>query len=239
MADVKIYPDPASLARAAAELLVVLAEDALAARGRFTVALSGGSTPRAMYAQLRGLVVDWARVQVFWGDERCVPPSHPESSYQMARETLLDQIPIPPENVHRIRGEADPGQAAADYEQELRATFGQSLPRFDLILLGLGDDGHTASIFPGASAVREEHAWVVAQEHDFPPPPLVTRITFTPPLINAAAHVVFLVAGAGKAERLQQVLRGPYQPAVTPAQIVKPTHGRLVWMVDEAAAKQL
>lgn len=239
MADVKIYPDPDSLARAGAELFVVLAEDALAARGRFTVALSGGSTPRAMYTQLCGLVVDWARVQVFWGDERCVPPSHPESSYRMARETLLDHIPLPPANVHRIQGEADPGQAAADYEQELRAAFGNLLPRFDLILLGLGDDGHMASIFPGTSAVREEHAWVVAQAHDFPPPPLVTRITFTPPLINAAAHVVFLVAGAGKAERLQQVLRGPYQPEVTPAQSVKPTHGRLVWMVDEAAAKKL
>lgn len=239
MADVKIYPDPDSLARAAADLLVIVAEDALAARGRFTVALSGGSTPKAMYTQLRGLVVDWARVQIFWGDERCVPPQHPDSSYQMACETLLNHIPIPLENIHRIPGEANPKQAAADYEQELRTTFGNALPRFDLILLGIGDDGHIASIFPGTSSVREEHAWVVVQEHTFPPPPLVTRITFTPPLINAAAHVVFLVAGAGKADRLKQVLRGQYQPDVMPAQIVKPTNGRLVWMVDEAAGKNL
>lgn len=239
MADVKIYPDPDSLARAGADVCVILAEDALAARGRFTVALSGGSTPKAMYTHLRGLVVDWAHVQVFWGDERCVPPQHPDSSYRMACETLLNHIPIPPENVHRIQGEAPPPQAAADYERELRTMFGNTLPRFDLILLGIGDDGHMASIFPGTSAVREDQAWVVAQEHNVPPPPLVPRVTFTPPLINAAANVVFLIAGAGKAERLKQVLHGPHQPDVMPAQIVKPTNGRLIWMVDEAAAKNL
>lgn len=239
MADVKIYPDPDALARAGSELCVILAEDAIAARGRFTVALSGGSTPKAMYTHWRGLMVDWARVQFFWGDERCVPPQHADSNYRMARETLLTHIPVPPENVHRIQAEAAPEQAAADYEHELRKTFGNTLPRFDLVLLGLGDDGHTASIFPNTSAVREQARWVVAQEHNFPPPPLVTRLTFTPPLINAAANVVFLVAGASKAQRLQQVLHGPHQPEVMPAQMIKPTNGRLVWALDEAAAKNL
>lgn len=239
MAEVKVYPDPDSLARAAAALLVSRAEDAIAARGRFTVALSGGSTPKAMHTYLRGLKVEWARVHIFWGDERCVPPDHEHSNYRMARETLLDHIILPSENVRRIRGEADPEQAAADYENVLRSAFSDTPPRFDMIFLGMGDDGHTASIFPGTSAVNEQTRWVVAQAHDFPPPPLVTRLTFTPPLINAAAHVVVLVAGAGKAERLKQVLQGPYQPEVLPAQIVKPTNGRVVWMVDEAAANNL
>lgn len=237
MTEINIYADADALARAAAELFVILAEDAIAAREHFVVALSGGSTPKAMHAHLRGLKVDWAHIQIFWGDERCVPPDHEHSNYRMARETLLDHISIPSENIHRLRGEADPAQAAAEYEAQLRAPHVP--PMLDLIFLGLGDDGHTASIFPGTSAVKEQTRWVVAQEHNFPPPPLVTRLTFTPPLINASANIIFLVAGAGKAERLKQVLHGPYQPEVLPAQLVKPTNGRLVWMVDEAAANHL
>lgn len=238
MANVTVYADATTLAQAAADLCVTLAHEAIQARGRFAVALSGGSTPRAMHGHLSRRPVAWARVQVFWSDERCVPPDHEYSNYRMARETLLDHIPIPAENVHRLRGEAAPAQAAAEYEAELRLAFpGQ--PRFDLIVLGLGDDGHTASIFPGTSAVQEQARWVVAQEHNFPPPPLVSRLTFTPPLINAAANVVFLVAGASKAERLQDVLHGPHRPEVLPAQVVRPTDGQLIWMVDEAAAKRL
>jgi 6-phosphogluconolactonase len=239
------------LARAAAGLFVTLAREGLAARGRFAVALSGGSTPRAMHQHLASPAfasqVDWAQVHLFWGDERCVPPDHKDSNYRMARETLLDYAPIPPENIHRIRGEDAPERVAENYEDELRMFFGQtsggqthgSAPTFDLIFLGLGDDGHTASIFPGTSAVREERRWVVAQEHNVPPPPLVARITITPPLINTAAQVVFLVAGAGKAGRLKEVLHGPYQPEVLPGQMVRPANGRLVWLVDEAAAQNL
>ncbi len=247
MAEIKIYSNADELARAAAEWFVALATEAIAARGRFTVALSGGSTPRAMHLGLSSEAlkaqVDWRRVHIFWGDERCVPPDHEHSNYRMAKETLLERAPIPAGNIHRIRGEADPEQAASEYEQDLRvAYFGNAShvpPRFDLIYLGMGDDGHTASIFPGTSAVREPTRWAVAQAHDFPPPPLVARIRLTPPVINAAAHVAFLVAGAGKAERLQQVLKGPHQPDKLPAQIIQPTSGKLVWMVEEAAAKNI
>jgi len=246
MSELRTYPNPNALARAAAELFVTLASEAIASRGRFAVALSGGSTPKAMHTNLSSPEfvsrVDWARVHIFWGDERCVPPDHEHSSYRMARETLLDRAPIPPGNVHRIRGEADPEQAAREYEAELRQTWKvsetfQVLPRFDLIYLGMGDDGHTASIFPGTTAIHEQARWVMAQEHNFPPPPLVSRITFTPPILNAAANVVVLVTGAGKAGRLKQVLYGSYQPDILPAQIVKPAHGKLVWMVDEAVTE--
>ena len=240
--EIRVYPNAGELARAAAELFVTLAREAIAARGRFTVALSGGSTPRATHQHLASPTlasqVDWAHVHIFWGDERCVPPDHEHSNYRMARETLLDHVPLPPGNVHRIRGEEAPEWAAKATEIELRAFFGKT-PRFDLIFLGLGDDGHTASIFPGTSAVREETRWVVAQEHNLPPPPLVSRITFTPPLLNAAANIAFLVSGTGKAERLKEVLHGPYQPDILPAQIVNPKEGKLLWLVDEAAAQNL
>ncbi len=269
MGEIKVHTNADELARAAAGLFVTLAREDIAVRGRFAVALSGGSTPRAMHQHLASpefaSQVDWVHVHIFWGDERCAPPDHEHSNYRMARETLLDHVPIPPESIHRIRGEDAPEWAAKNYESELRMFFGQapggqtgggqtpggqtpggqtpggqthrSAPTLDLIFLGLGDDGHTASIFPGTSAVREETQWVVAQEHNFPPPPLVSRITITPPLINAAANVVFLVTGAGKAERLKEVLHGLYQPEVLPAQIVKPTNGRLVWLVDEEARR--
>jgi 6-phosphogluconolactonase len=177
MADVQVYPDANSLARAAAEYFVTLAAEAITARRRFVVALSGGSTPRATYTLLASREfasgVDWSCIHVFWGDERCVPPDHPDSNYSMARGVLLDKIPIPAENIHRIRGELNPGQAAAAYQAELEAVLGadgrfasrsQSPPRrrLDLILLGMGADGHTASLFPGTAAIHEQTRWVVA-----------------------------------------------------------------------------
>ena len=159
---IKIHPDPTSLARAAADHFVSLAVEAIAVRGRFAVVLSGGSTPKASYAVLatdeRAARVDWSRVYVFWGDERCVPPDHPDSNFRMARQALLDRVPIPSGNVHRMRGELDPAQAAADYQQALLRFFAISsgdTPSFDLILLGMGDDGHTASLFPGTSAIGD------------------------------------------------------------------------------------
>ena len=244
MTDLQTYPTPEALARAAADLFVARAAQAIAARGRFCVALSGGSSPKAMHQLLAQMPVDWPRIHLFWGDERCVPPNHEHSNYRMARETLLDHIAIPADNIHRLRGEAKPEQAAREYESELRAFFeltaGQShgsASTFDLIYLGLGEDGHTASIFPGSSAVQETRRWVMAQEHTTPPLPLVTRLTFTPPLLNAARCVAFLVSGASKAARLAQMLHGPYQPESLPAQIIRPTDGKLRWLVDEAAMR--
>ncbi len=155
--------------------------------------------------------IDWSSVQVYWGDERCVPPDDPESNYLMARQALLDHVPLPAENVHRICGELEPEHAAQMYEAELRQVSpGAKIPRFDLVLLGLGEDGHTASLFPGSSALSETKRWVVSVEHTVPPPPLVTRISLTLPVFNAAANLIFLVSGSGKAgifSRLMQKIR--------------------------------
>ena len=239
MTEIRTHPDAASLARAAAEHFVTLAAEAIAARGRFAVALAGGSTPRATYALLTteefAARVDWSRVHVFWGDERCVPPDHPDSNYRMVREALLDKIPIPTENVHRIRGELSPDQAAVAYHEKLEAVLGANA-RFDLILLGMGANGHTASLFPGTAALHEQARWVMAHYVDKLG---MWRVTLTPVAINAAAHVTFIVSGAGKAEQLREVLAGPYQPDVLPAQIVRPTDGHLLWLVDAAAAVHL
>jgi len=244
MVEIQTFADAASLARAAADQWVELAEASIAGHGQFSVALSGGSTPRALYLLLAAeefaARVDWPRLHVFWGDERCVPPDHPESNYGMARQALLDCVPIPISNIHRISCELEPQQAAAAYEQTMRAFFSGGArrleappPRFDLVLLGMGEDGHTASLFPGAAALGERTRWVVAYN-------VIKlgawRVTLTPIAINAAAHVMFLVSGANKAEKLRQVLAGPYRPDERPAQIVRPTRGRLVWLVDAAAA---
>jgi 6-phosphogluconolactonase len=245
---IEVYPDAERLAQATAEHFVALVGEAIAGQGRCAVALAGGSTPRAAYTLLAGdefaSRVDWARVHVFWGDERPVPPDHPDSNYRMACEALLDHVPLPAENVHRMRGELEPAQAAADYEQALRVFF--ALPskdqeaeppaRFDLILLGMGDDGHTASLFPGTVAIREQTRWVMAH---FVEKLDTWRITLTPAIINAAANVTFVVSGSGKAERLRQVLTGRHQPDLLPAQIVDLGRGRLRWLVDEAAAASL
>ena len=235
-----VYPDADHLARAAAEHFATLAAEAIAARGQFTVALSGGSTPRAAYALLAAEEVDWPRVHVFWGDERCVPPDHLDSNYRLAREALLDHVPLPAGNVHRIRGEINPEQAAADYERTLRSFFArrpeEPTARFDLILLGMGEDGHTASLFPGTAALHEQTRWVLAHYVD---KLRAWRVTLTPVVINAAAQVTFIVAGAGKADQLRQVLAGPYQPDALPAQIVRPTDGRLLWLTDEAVVAHL
>jgi 6-phosphogluconolactonase len=245
---VEVYPDAERLAGATAEHFVSLAREAIASQGRFAVALAGGSTPRAAYALLArdtlATRLDWSRVHVFWGDERCVPPDHADSNYRMARQALLDHVPLPAENVHRMRGELEPAQAAAEYEQSLRAFFtsvsrdqtAEPPARFDLILLGMGDDGHTASLFPGTAAIREQTRWVMAH---FVEKLDAWRITLTPAAINAAANVTFVVSGSGKAQRLGQVLTGPRQPDVLPAQIVNPDYGRLRWLVDEAAATAL
>ena len=237
--DLQRFPDPAALTRAAAEHVVGLAARAIGDHGRFSIALSGGSTPRRLHELLAGPGfadrVDWPNVHVFFGDERCVPPDDAQSNYRMAHETLLAQVPIPPQNVYRMRGEAPPAEAAADYEVTLRDFFGGD-PRFDLVLLGMGDNGHTASLFPNLTAVHEARRLVLAE---YVAEVGMWRITLTPVAINAAADIAFLVTGADKAAMLPRVLEGPYDPAALPAQIVAPSNGLLHWFVDAAAAANL
>ena len=243
--EARVFPNATGLSRAAADEFARLAEAAVAARGQFAVALAGGATPRGAY----GLMADdhasgarhlpWPAIHIFFGDERCVPPDHPESNYLAARQTLLSRVPVPSGNIHRIQAELGAEAAADLYEQELRRFFhaqpGQP-PRFDLILLGMGADGHTASLFPGSEALQENIRLVRANRA------LqlgMDRITFTFPLLNAAAEVVFLVSGKDKAQRLREVLGGRTGGPVYPAQQVQPSQGRLLWLVDEAAASLL
>ena len=234
-ADLAVLPTADALADAAAGHFVAAAGEAISSHGQFIVALSGGSTPRGTYLRLgkEALVskVMWSRVHVLWGDERCVPPDHVESNYRMARETLLDRVPVPAANVHRIHGEDDPATAAAAYEATLRA-----LARIDLVLLGLGEDGHTASLFPGTAAVHEQTRWVVAARASAAS---MWRITLTPAVINAAAEVLFLVSGGAKAGILRRVIEGPRRPQELPAQVIAPSNGRVRWCVDAAAAAEL
>ena len=208
-------------------------------RGRFTVALSGGSTPRRLYELLATPAyaekTSWERWHVFWGDERCVPPDHPDSNYRMAREALLDRVPIPPSQIHRIKGEAVPYDAAEAYEHELCQSFGEPTPAFDLVLLGLGEDGHTASLFPGTNGLEEERRLVMA---NWVPHLQAYRITFTLPLINAARNVAFLVTDGSKAEVLRKVLAPtPGDPLLTAAR-VQPRAGTLHWFLSKAAVLQ-
>ncbi len=242
----KILPSRDALVEAAAERFVATAAAAFRARGRFLVALSGGTTPMDLYATLASDRyagrVDWSLVHLFWGDERCVPPTDPMSNYRMAREILIDHVPLAAANVHRIRGEDDPATAAAACELEIRHVFGTPAgatmrgARFDLVLLGMGSDGHTASLFPGTPALTEHERWVMAQ---YVAEVSMWRVTFTPVLINAAAEIVFLVSGHEKAAVLHQTLEGPYQPTVVPVQVVAPHDGSVCWLVDAAAAVNL
>ena len=239
---VTVLRDPEALAEAAARLIADAAAESVAARGRFTIALAGGLTPAATYAKLALPPfqdrIAWARTWVFFGDERAVPPDHPESNYRMAHETLLSKVPVPAGQVLRIRGEAaDPETAAVEYAKALAEAFGTrrgELPRFDLVLLGLGVDGHTASLFPGSPVLREVYRAVAAVHAGAAAIP--QRLTLTLPVLNAAARVVFLVTGAEKAKVVKAVL---VERAMLPAAMVSPEGGELVWLVDRAAAALL
>jgi 6-phosphogluconolactonase len=238
MKNLKIFEDVTALSLYAAGHFVSVVHKTIQERGYSNVALSGGSTPRQMYSLLAGdryiQKINWDRVHLFWGDERCVPPDHQDSNFFMTKQILLDHVPIPQLNVHRIKGELAPKQAAAEYERELRSFFSRtSEPYFDLILLGLGDDAHTASLFPGTDALSVRNAWVAA---NFVPKLQDWRITLTPPVINGAPHVTFIVAGTQKADSLRHVMKSPYQPDLYPAQIVQPAGGKLLWLVDREAA---
>lgn len=234
-----IAPDPAGLAASAADCFVREVGDALRARGHADVALAGGSTPRAMNALLAApplrAALDWSRVRFFFGDERTVPPDHPDSNYRMNRETLFVPLGIPDERVFRMRGEDEPQAAAADYERVLVEQLG-ARPRFDVLFLGMGPDGHTASLFPGTLGRIDDRRIVVANRVD----QLATwRLTLTPHAINDARVVVITAGGAEKADALREVFEGPYQPDVHPVQLVAPQDGELLWLIDAPAAAKL
>jgi 6-phosphogluconolactonase len=239
--ELKIVADAAALAREAAQEFLRRAQAAIAEHGRFTVALSGGNTPRSVYSFLAAEYKDslaWDKVFIFFGDERHVPPDDPESNFRMANESLLSHVPLPEQNVFRIKAELAVELAAQKYEDRLREFFAPrqgEWPRFDLIFLGIGEDGHTASLFPGTAALEEKTRMVVANHVE---KLNTSRITFTFPVLNHAAEALFLVYGPGKAKVLSEILRQPGRP-LYPAQLVRPENGRLLWMADQDAARLL
>lgn len=239
-AEVKILSGRAALSRAAAEHCIAMAQKAIAQRGRFLVALSGGSTPEGMFDLLRrspyATAVPWAHVHVFWGDERLVPPTGSGSNFYQAERLMLSFLPVPAPQVHRIRGELDPQTAVADYTTQLRQTAepGRDWPRFDLVFLGLGSDGHTASLFPGPPHPDETRHPVISVQASYDDRP-AQRITLTPLVFNDARQVTFLVAGEDKAAALTGTLHGAPDPQKWPAQRIRPYDGSQLWLVDEAA----
>jgi 6-phosphogluconolactonase len=246
-AQVVVCPDAEALAERAADRIVEAAGRAVAERGRFTMALAGGSTPEKAYALLarppRVERIDWQKAYLFFGDERFVPHDDPRSNCAMSRRSLLAAAPIPANHVFAIPTDRpSPADSAADYTRTLAAFFrmapGQGVPRFDLILLGMGDDGHTASLFPGRPAIHEQSAWVTSSPPGVLPPP-VDRVTLTFPVLNAAREVLFLVTGEKKAEPLRQVIDGGAAVERFPAAGVRPSDGELVWLLDDAAGRLL
>lgn len=251
---IRIYHDAEELALKAARLFARLADQYVVGCGRFSVALSGGSTPKAMLSLLAADpfvdTVPWSSIYFFWGDERCVPPDHPDSNYRMASEALLSKVPVPPANIFRMPAEnPDPQRAAEEYAGTLTRFFLagtaatrtdtaplSNLPRFDLVFLGMGPDGHTASLFPHTTALQAGDQIVVA---NYVEKFKVHRITLTASTINNARNVTFLAGGDDKAETLKNVLEGSYQPDLYPSQLIRPRNGTLLWMIDEAAARLL
>jgi 6-phosphogluconolactonase len=240
--DIRIYDNLETLSIAATELFIESAAQAVTERGRFLVALSGGTTPMKLYELLTQSPyreqIDWSHLYVFWGDERCVPVEDLENSYRQAHDVLLSHTPIPLENIHRVHSELEPDAAAINYAITLKRFASAPLdwPRFDLVLLGLGEDGHTASLFPGSDVkVFTPTRAVTAQYQDRP----AKRVTLTPLVFNEARRIIFLVSGGSKAEILANVLNGKHQPEQLPAQRIHPIDGELIWMVDQSAASKL
>jgi 6-phosphogluconolactonase len=243
--EIYILKDNPAIARRAAEEFVKMAQSAVQQHGSFSVALSGGSTPKLLYSLLATddalrAKVPWDKIQLFFGDERHVGPDNAQSNFKMASETMITKAPLKPEQVHRMKGEyPDAEQAAKEYEQDLRAHFhlnDAELPRLDLVLAGMGDEGHTLSLFPGTKALHPQgrtvvRNWVGKLDTD--------RITITAPVANNAKMILFMVAGKEKALALKAVLEGPYEPEQLPAQLLQPTNGKLLWLVDEAAGSML
>lgn len=236
---IEIYADAQAASRAAAESFAQQAAEAVQARGRFSVALSGGSAPEQSYRMLGDepfrSMIPWDGVHLFWGDDRCVTPGHPRSNFRMANTAFITRVPIPPQNVHRMPGELPPREGAARYAAELEAFFGPGVPRFDLVHLGIGPDGHTASLFPFDDLLRERERTVGWSLHR---PLGEWRLTFTVPVLNAARRVEMLALGEGKASIVRSALEGPIDPYSIPAQLVRPA-GEMVWMLDRGAASGL
>jgi 6-phosphogluconolactonase len=240
-----VAPDAAALARRAAQYFVEQAERAAAASGRASIAISGGSTPKATFALLADPAepwrarMPWSQLDLWWVDERCVPPDDPDSNYRMTREAMLDHVPLKPEQIHRMEGELEPEATAARYESELRNSFrleGAELPRFDVVQLGMGPDGHTASLFPHTQALFELDRLAVANHVENKD---AWRVTMTWPVINRGSQVFFLIGGADKAQILKEVFTGPRDPDRLPSQLIKPTGGILTLLLDRAAASLL
>jgi 6-phosphogluconolactonase len=237
---INVYRDLEDLSQNAAQILVEAAQSAIKAHGGFSLVLSGGSTPRRLYELLAELPyrnqMPWKNTHIFWGDERCVPADDERNNAHMARQILLDQVPIPDEQIHPIASTLTPLKAAENYQDTLKEYFSSNSAAFDLVLLGLGENGHTASLFPGTAVLDEKRYWVsevyVANLR-------MWRVTLTTPILNQARKIIFLVSGAGKAWVLDQVINGPRRPKQLPAQIIQPQKGELLWLVDQAAASQM
>lgn len=228
------------LVNQAVSIIIKNANGSIAENGNFSLVLSGGSTPEPIYRKLSSSEyvskIDWSKVNLFWGDERPVPPTHPDSNYRMARENLIDHLPIPAKNIYRIKGELDPQAAAAEYQTAIKTFFGDNLISFDLILLGLGDDGHTASLFPNTAALDNTKQLVVENhigKFD------TTRITLTYPAINAASTILFIVSGENKAAALKAVIEEDNLNNMYPAKGISPVNGNSIWLVDNQAAQLL
>ena len=242
---VKLFANGMEIAQRAADEVLRIASEAAAARGAFTIALSGGSTPKVLYAflaenpALRNSL-PWDKMKVFFGDERHVGPGHADSNFQMASDTILSKVPLQPKQIHRIKGEyPDAAQAAVEYEATIQREFALKageFPRFDLLLLGMGSEGHTLSLFPGTKALHET-ARVVAR--NWVGKLYTERITLTAPAANNAANIIFMIAGADKACALKAVLEGPHEPEQLPAQMIQPSNGKLSWLADQAAGSML
>jgi 6-phosphogluconolactonase len=237
---IRIFNDFESLSQAAAEYFIIQSRQSISNCGRFSVALSGGETPRRLYELLASSPnrerIHWDKVHIFWSDERCVPQDDPRSNSRLSRQTLLDQVPIPGENIHPVQNDLSPDQAAILYEEELKDFFKVQNPNFHLVLLGLGENGHIASLFPHTAVLNEQKRWVAEV---YIPELAMYRVTFTAPFINQANQVVFLVSGLDKASVLEQVLEGPYQPHELPAQLIRPNGAHPIWLVDKAASHKL
>lgn len=235
---VRVFEDAAGVAEAAANRVLEIGREVIAARGRFSIVLSGGSTPERAYGLLASdsytAQLDWSKVHIFFGDERSVPPDDVKSNYRMASEAWLSHVALPAKNIHRMNGVGDVVANARLYEEELRTFFNDAAwPRFDLVLLGLGDDGHTASLFPGTEVLAERERWVMGLWVE----KLSTyRITLTAPAINHAAHIIFLVTGGNKAACVREILQDEPDSEVLPAQLIEPLNGSLEWLMDSAAA---
>ncbi len=240
--DVRIFENLDAVSEAAAVLLIESCREAVTDRGRALIALSGGTTPGRLYDLLARSPyveqIDWPHLHIFWGDERCVPPEDINSNYRQAKDAFLALVPIPSQNIHRVQSEMPPAEAAAAYALTLQMFASPPLdwPRFDLVLLGMGEDGHTASLFPHSPVDMPGSTATVTADYQGRP---ANRITLTPSVFNSARRVLFLAVGESKSDTLASVLNGEYRPALLPAQRIRPVDGQLVWMVDQAAASKL